>query len=488
MSTQPTHTLRSLIQTNAFIDGHWVPSEQRFEVTNPANNDVLAQVADGDAALAERAIEAAHKALPLWRAKTAKQRADLLRKWYQAMLDNKQALGELMSLEQGKPIAEAVGEIEYGASFVDWFAGEAERCYGDILPLSATDKRSWIIKQPVGVCAAITPWNFPNAMITRKVAPALAAGCTIVVKPPQLTPLSALALAQLASEVGIPDGVLNIVPTTNSKAVGETFTTHPRVRKFTFTGSTAVGKALMEQCAGTMKKISLELGGNAPFIVFDDADIDVAVRELLACKFRNAGQTCISANRVLVQDAVHDKFIEQLKAALEGLTVAPGDAEDVDYGPLINQSAIDKVSDLVDDAQQQGAALISGGRTLTELGELFYAPTLLTDVIDTMRIAQEEIFGPVIAVQRFADEAQGIELANATPFGLAGYFCAQDYRRIHRVSEQLDCGMLGINSGAISHAYNAFGGVKESGMGREGSRYGLAEYQETKNITLGGFS
>lgn len=488
MPTHPTHTLRSLIQTNAFIDGHWVPSEQRFAVTNPANQDVLAEVADGDATLAERAIEAAHKALPLWRGKTAKQRADLLRKWYQAMLDNKQALGELMSLEQGKPIAEAIGEIEYGASFVDWFAGEAERSYGDILPINANDKRSWIIKQPVGVCAAITPWNFPNAMITRKVAPALAAGCTIVVKPPQLTPLSALALAQLASEVGIPDGVINIVPTTQSKAVGEVFTSHPRVRKFTFTGSTAVGKALMEQCAGTMKKISLELGGNAPFIVFDDADIELAVQELLVCKFRNAGQTCISANRVLVQDAVHDKFVERLQSKLNSLKVAAGDAEDVDYGPLINQDAIDKVNELIKDAEQNGATVLEGGRVMTELGELFYAPTLIIDVTPSMRIAQEEIFGPVIAVQRFTDEAQGIEQANATPFGLAGYFCAQDYRRILRVSEQLDCGMLGINSGAISHAYNAFGGVKESGIGREGSRYGLAEYQETKNITLGGFS
>lgn len=488
MPTQPTHTLRSLVQTNAFIDGHWVPSDQRFAVTNPANHEVLAEVADADAALAERAIEAAHKALPLWRSKTAKQRADLLRKWYHAMLDNKQALGELMSLEQGKPIAEAVGEIEYGASFVDWFAGEAERTYGDILPINASDKRSWIIKQPVGVCAAITPWNFPNAMITRKVAPALAAGCTIVVKPPQLTPLSALALAQLASEVGIPDGVINVVPSTQSKAIGEVFTNHPQVRKFTFTGSTAVGKALMEQCAGTMKKISLELGGNAPFIVFDDADIELAVKELIVCKFRNAGQTCISANRVLVQNSIHDKFVDHLQRELKKLKVAPGDAEEVDYGPLINQDAIDKVSELIDDATQQGAKLLEGGRVLSELGELFFAPTLVIDVTPSMRIAQEEIFGPVIAIQGFEDEAAGIEQANATPFGLAGYFCAQDYRRIQRVSEQLECGMLGINSGAISHAYNAFGGVKESGIGREGSRYGLAEYQETKNITLGGFS
>lgn len=483
-----THTMRSLIQTNAFIDGHWIPTDKRFAVTNPATGETLAEVADGDAAMAERAVEAAHKALGHWREKTPKQRADLLRRWYQSMLDNKQALGELMSAEQGKPIAEAIGEIEYGASFVDWFAGEAERCYGDILPVASQDKRSWIIKQPVGVCAAITPWNFPNAMITRKVAPALAAGCTIVIKPPQLTPLSALALAQLASEVGIPDGVINFVPSTQAKEVGEVFTQHPQVKKFTFTGSTSVGKALMEQCAQTMKKVSLELGGNAPFIVFDDADIDLAVRELITCKFRNAGQTCISANRVLVQDSIHDKFIEQLKHALGKLKVAAGDAEEVDYGPLINSDAITKVKELLDDAEQQGATILAGGKVLDALGELFFAPTLITGVKPSMRIAQEEIFGPVIAVQTFADEAQGVSRANDTPFGLAGYFCAQDYTRIQRVSEQLECGMLGINAGAISHAYNAFGGVKESGIGREGSRYGLAEYQETKNITLGGFA
>lgn len=483
-----THTMRSLIQTNAFIDGHWVPTDERFTVSNPATGEALAEVADANATLAGRAIDAAHKALPQWRAKTPKQRADVLRRWYQSMLDNKQVLGELMSAEQGKPIAEAIGEIEYGASFVDWFAGEAERCYGDILPISAADKRSWIIKQPVGVCAAITPWNFPNAMITRKIAPALAAGCTMVIKPPQLTPLSALALAQLASEVGIPDGVINFLPTTDSQAIGEVFTSHPHVRKFTFTGSTEVGKKLMEQCAGTMKKVSLELGGNAPFIVFDDADLDVAVTELLTCKFRNAGQTCISANRVLVQQSVHERFIDKLTAALKQIKVAHGDAEEVDYGPLIDSKAIKKVTQLIEDAQQAGAKVVTGARVLDELGELFYAPTLLTGITPTMRIAQEEIFGPVIAVQTFTDEAEGIQRANDTPFGLAGYFCAQGYARIQRVSEQLECGMLGINTGAISHAYNAFGGVKESGLGREGSRYGLAEYQETKNITLGGFA
>lgn len=479
------HSMKSLTKTNAFIDGHWVPADRRFEVTNPATGDVIAEVTDGDTVLAERAVEAAYNALESWRSKPAKYRADLLRKWHQAMLENKQALAEIMSAEQGKPIAEAAGEIEYGASFVEWFAGEAERAYGDILPLTDSDKRSWIIKQPVGVCSAITPWNFPNAMITRKVAPALAAGCTIVVKPPQLTPLSALAIAQLANEVGIPDGVLNIVPTTDSKGVGEILTTHPRLRKFSFTGSTEVGKQLMKQCADSVLKLSLELGGNAPFIVFDDADLDVAVEQLLAAKFRNAGQTCIAANRVLVQEAVHDEFIDKLKTAISKLKVNRGDAEEVDYGPLIDQDAIDKVKRLQQSAVDNGAELISGGKVLDELGPLFYAPTLITGVTPEMDISKEEIFGPVVAVQSFSDEAEGIRHANDTPFGLAGYFCATDIKRIYRVSEQLECGMLGVNAGAISHAYNAFGGVKQSGIGREGSRYGLAEYQETKNITLG---
>lgn len=482
------HSKRSLIQTNAFIDGHWIPTDSRFEVTNPATGEVIAEVADGDSQLAERAVDAAHSALTLWRQKTPAERAAALRKWYNSILANKQALGELMSAEQGKPIAEAVGEIEYGASFIDWFAGEAERSYGDMLPIASSDKRSWITKQGVGVCAAITPWNFPNAMITRKIAPALAAGCTIVVKPPQQTPLSALALAQLASEVGIPDGVINIVPTTSAKAVGEVFTTHPRVRKFTFTGSTAVGKQLMEQCAGTMKKVSLELGGNAPFIVFESADLDHAVEQLMAAKFRNAGQTCIAANRVLVDASIEADFIKRLQQKVESLKVAAGDAEDCDYGPLIDQAAVDKVQRLQSEAIEQGAELVCGGDVLDDLGSQFYSPTILRQVTSTMTIAQEEIFGPVIAIQTFTEEDEAVMLANSTPFGLAGYFCSQDIAQIYRVSEHLDCGMLGINAGAISHAYNAFGGVKESGIGREGSRYGLAEYQETKNITLGGLA
>ncbi|CAB0151915.1 3-sulfolactaldehyde dehydrogenase [Pseudidiomarina piscicola] len=483
-----SHSMRSLTKTNAFIDGHWVPVDQRFEVANPATGELIAEVADADAVLAERAIEAAHKALPGWRKKTPGERAALLQRWFDSMLVNKQALAELMSAEQGKPVAEAAAEIEYGASFVKWFAAEGERSYGDILPRQSDDKRVSIVKQGVGVCAAITPWNFPNAMITRKVAPALAAGCTMVVKPPQLTPLSALAIAQLASEVGIPDGVINIVPSTNAKAVGKVLTEHPAVKKFSFTGSTEVGKTLMQQCASTMKKVSFELGGNAPFVVFDDADIELAVEQLMVCKFRNAGQTCISANRVLVQEQVLDTFVNALKTAMEKLKVNVGTADEVDYGPLINSDAIEKVERLVGEATEQGAECLLGGEVLTDLGELFYAPTLLTQVTSTMAITQEEIFGPVVAVQSFSTEEEGIRKANATPFGLAGYFCAEDYRRIERVSNALECGMIGINAGAISHAYNAFGGVKESGIGREGSRYGLAEYQETKTLTLGGFA
>lgn len=483
-----SHSMKSLMKPDIFLDGHWVPTEKRFKVTNPATGDVLMEVADADASIAERAIDAAHRALPAWRKRSPKERADLLYKWFESIIKNKQVLGELMSAEQGKPVAEAVGEIEYGASFIEWFAGEAERIRGDLLPAPAADKRSWIAKQSIGVCTAITPWNFPNAMITRKVAPALAAGCTIVVKPPQLTPLSALAIAQLASEVGIPDGVLNIVPSTDSKAVGEVLTTHPRVRKFSFTGSTEVGKILMKQCADGVKKVSMELGGNAPFIVFDDADLDLAVEQLIACKFRNAGQTCVSANRVLVQEAVLEDFIEKLKPAVAKLNVGPGDGDDVDIGPLIDQDAVDKVQRLVTTAVSDGAEVVAGGKQLSDIGELYYAPTIIRNVTPSMDIAQEEIFGPVVAIASFESEEEGVNMANATDFGLAGYFCASDISRIFRVSDELECGMVGVNTGAISHAYNAFGGMKQSGTGREGSHYGVDEYLEIKNITLGGLS
>ena len=412
-------------------------------------------------------------------------RAALLRKWYQAIMDNKQALGELMSAEQGKPVPEAVGEVEYDASFVDWFAGEAERINGDILPITDNSKRVMVIKQPVGVCAAITPWNFPNAMITRKVAPALAAGCTIVVKPPQLTPLSSLAQAQLASEVGIPDGVINILPTSDSKTVGEILATSKQVRKLSFTGSTGVGKILMKQCAENVKKISLELGGNAPFIVFDDADLDAAAEQLMACKFRNGGQTCISANRVLVQDSVKEEFIKKVVSKVKALNVGPGDKEDVDLGPLIDQDAVDKVQRLVISAKSDGAEIEEGGSVMTDLATYsMHRRYLGRDPRHGNH--QEEIFGPVIAISSFETEEEAIQQANDTPFGLASYFAAKDTARIFRVSEGLEYGMVGVNTGAISHAYNPFGGIKESGIGREGSKYGIDEYLEIKTITLGG--
>ncbi|RUO78188.1 succinate-semialdehyde dehydrogenase (NADP(+)) [Idiomarina tyrosinivorans] len=477
--------MKSLTKKDLFIEGHWVPTEKRFAVTNPATGETISEVADADAELTERAINVAEQAFSSWSKTPTQERVKLLRKWYQAMMDNQQALAEIMSAEQGKPVAEAAGEIAYGASFVDWFAGEAERINGDILPHTEAGKRVMVMKQPIGVCAAITPWNFPNAMITRKVAPALAAGCTIVVKPPQLTPLSALAIAQLASEVGIPDGVINIVPSTDAKTVGKILAESPKVRKLSFTGSTDVGKVLMSQCASNVKKISLELGGNAPFLVFDDADLDEAVEQLIACKFRNAGQTCISANRVLVQASVADKFIEKLKPAISKLKLGVG-TDDVDLGPLVNQDAVDKVNRLVKSAVDNGAEVVLGGKVDSDLGELFYQPTLLTGVTGEMEISEEEIFGPVVAVSTFDDEQQGIERANDTPFGLASYFCSRSVDRIFRVSEALEYGMVGINAGGISHAFNPFGGVKESGIGREGSKYGIDEYLEIKTVTLGG--
>ena len=480
------HSMSSLTKKDCFIEGHWVPTDKRFSVTNPATGEVIAEVADADEDLTQRAINVAETALKSWRKKTARERAMLLRKWYEAMMDNKQALGELMSAEQGKPVAEAVGEVEYGASFVDWFAGEAERIDGDILPNADSSKRVMVTKEPVGVCAAITPWNFPNAMITRKIAPALAAGCTIVVKPPQLTPLSSLALAQLASEVGIPDGVINIIPTSDAKSVGKRLATSPQVRKLSFTGSTGVGKILMQQCSEHVTKLSLELGGNAPFLVFDDADIEQAAEQLIACKFRNAGQTCVSANRILVQQSVAEKFTDAVVSKVKALKVGPGTEENVDLGPLIDQDAVDKVQRLVLAAKSDGATIETGGSVMTELGDLFYAPTVITGVTEEMDISEEEIFGPVVAINTFETEEEGIEKANNTPFVLASYFAAKDTARIFRVSDALEYGMVGVNTGGISHAYNPFGGIKESGVGREGSKYGIDEYLELKTVTLGG--
>ncbi|RUO72855.1 succinate-semialdehyde dehydrogenase (NADP(+)) [Idiomarina seosinensis] len=478
--------MSSLTKKDCFIEGHWVPTDNRFKVTNPATGELITEVSDADEELTRRAINVAETALKKWSKKTAKERSDLLRKWYQAMMDNKQALAELMSAEQGKPVAEAAGEVEYGASFVDWFASEAERIDGDILPVADNSKRVFVMKQPIGVCAAITPWNFPNAMITRKIAPALAAGCTIVVKPPQLTPLSSLALAQLASEVGIPDGVINLIPTSDAKTVGKILATSPQVRKLSFTGSTGVGKILMQQCSENVKKISLELGGNAPFIVFEDADIDAAAEQLMACKFRNGGQTCIAANRVIVHESVKDEFVKAITSKVSALKVGPGDQEGVELGPLIDQDAVDKVQRLVVGAKSDGATVETGGHVLTDIGDLFYAPTVLSGVTEEMEIDSEEIFGPVVAISTFETEQEAIDKANNTPFGLASYFAAKDTARIFRVSEALEYGMVGVNTGGISHAYNPFGGIKESGVGREGSKYGIDEYLEIKTVTLGG--
>lgn len=469
-----------------YIGGKWQQGESTFAVTNPANGDSIADVANANKAQVEAAIDAAHRALPNWRKCTSEERSKKLRAWFDAIMAHQDELAEIMTLEQGKPVDEAAGEIAYGASFVEWFAEEAKRIRGDVLPNIADGQESRVIKQPVGVVGCITPWNFPNAMITRKVAPALAAGCTVVVKPPSLTPLSALALGVLAEQVGIPAGVINIVPTDDAKMFSETLCSNPKVRKLSFTGSTKVGQTLMKLCSDNVIKMSLELGGNAPFIVFDDADLDLAVEQLIASKFRNAGQTCISANRVLVQAGVHDAFIHKVSSAIKELKVGDGMNKDHDLGPLINDDAIEKAHQLVTDAVNQGAVCeIRGGRD-DFLGPLFYKPVLLSKVTAEMDISQTEIFAPVVAVQSFDTEEEGVELANDTPFGLAAYFCASSPDRIHRVSYALEAGLIGINAGGISHNMNPFGGVKQSGIGREGSHYGIDEYLEIKTLVQGG--
>ncbi len=477
-----------LLQTRLFIDGAWRDARagKRFHVDDPATGGTVAEVADGDAADADDAIAAAARALPAWRALSATERGTLLLRWWRLIDEHAEDLARLMTREQGKPLAEARVEVNYGNGFVRWFAEEARRVYGDIIPAPSGDRRVLALKQPVGVVAAITPWNFPVAMITRKIAPALAAGCTVVVKPPELTPLCALALAELARRAGLPPGVLNMVTTSDAPAIGEVFTADPRVRKLSFTGSTAVGKRLMAACAGTVKKVSLELGGNAPFIVFDDADLDAAVRGLIACKFRNAGQTCISANRVLVQDGIYDRFVAALCDQVAALTVGNGFDAGVRIGPLITERAREKVERLIADALAKGARIRLGGRALPELGPRFYAPTVLENVDATMALDCEEIFGPVIPLQRFADEDEAIARANATPYGLAAYFYAQGQARTWRVAEALDYGLVGANEALISNEMAPFGGMKESGIGREGSKYGIAEFLEIKYVCLGG--
>ncbi|MDF1528162.1 MAG: NAD-dependent succinate-semialdehyde dehydrogenase [Sedimenticola sp.] len=477
----------NLLKNLAYVNGEWISADsgQTFDVTNPADNSIIAQVPSLGAEETNRAILQAEAAFQLWRKRTAQERSHLLRRWFELIMENQEALAQLLSLEQGKPLAESRGEIAYGASFIEWFAEEAKRIYGDVIPAHAPDKRFVVIKQPIGVVAAITPWNFPNAMITRKCAPALAAGCTVLVKPAPDTPLSALALAALAEQAGIPAGVFNVITTVDAIGVGKALTAHPSVRKLSFTGSTAVGKLLMAQCASTVKKVSLELGGNAPFLVFDDADIDAAVAGAIASKYRNSGQTCVCTNRFLIQESIYDEFAEKLAIAVSNLQVGPALTSDSQQGPLINQAAVDKVQRQVDDAVTKGARLLTGGK-LHALGGTFYQPTILADVSSDMQIACEETFGPVAPLFKFSTEAEAIEMANATPFGLASYFYARDIGRVWRVAEALETGMVGINEGIISTAVAPFGGIKESGIGREGSRYGMDDFIEMKYLCMGG--
>ncbi|NIM69515.1 MAG: succinate-semialdehyde dehydrogenase [Xanthomonadales bacterium] len=476
-----------LFRTQAYIDGEWVDADDGavFAVTNPADGSVLAEVPNLGVAETRRAIEAANAAWAEWRGKTAKQRAVLLRRWFELMVASQDDLAALMTAEQGKPLAESAGEILYGASFIEWFAEEGKRVYGDVIPTHLPDRRIVVIKQPVGVVAAITPWNFPNAMITRKAGPALAAGCPVVIKPASETPLSALALAELAAQAGIPAGVFNVLTTRHSSEVGRELTESPLVRKFSFTGSTEIGKLLIRQCASTVKKVSMELGGNAPFIVFDDADLDAAVQGAILSKYRNAGQTCVCANRIYVQDGVYEAFVERFTAAVRALKVGRGEEEGVSIGPLISASAVDKVETLLDDALGKGASVVEGGERHA-LGGYFYQPTVVRDVTADMAFATEEIFGPVAPIFRFGDEQEVIELANATEYGLASYFYARDLGRVWRVAEGLEYGMVCINDGILSTEVAPFGGVKESGIGREGSRYGIDEFIEIKYITMAG--
>jgi succinate-semialdehyde dehydrogenase / glutarate-semialdehyde dehydrogenase len=476
-----------LLRDKAYVNGEWVAADAgaTFEVTNPANGEVLTRLPDMLEGETRRAIEAANAAWPAWAAKTAKERAVILRKWFDLMMANVEDLAVIMTSEQGKPLAESRGEVAYGASFIEWFAEEGKRIYGDVIPNTQAGRRIIVLKQPIGVVAAITPWNFPNAMITRKCGPALAAGCPIVIKPPAETPLSALALAVLAERAGIPKGIFNIVTTKHSSRVGQEMTGNSIVRKFSFTGSTEIGKLLMRQCAATVKKVSLELGGNAPFIVFDDADLDAAVTGAMLSKFRNMGQTCVCSNRLFVQDKVYDAFAEKLSKAVGTLKVGDGLGDGVMQGPLINMEAVEKVERLIKDATSKGAKVTAGGKRHA-LGHTFFEPTVMTEVNTQMAIAQEEIFGPVATLFRFKTEQDAIRLANDTEYGLAAYFYARDLGRVWRVSEALEYGIVGINEGIISTEVAPFGGMKESGIGREGSKYGIEDFLEVKYLAMGG--
>lgn len=477
---------QKLFKTEAYIDGQWLSADNKstIEVTNPATGEVIGTVPNMGAKEATKAIEAAERALTTWQAKSAQERADIMRRWFDLMMEHQDELALIMTAEQGKPLKESSGEVAYGASYIEWFAEEGKRVYGDTIPAKSGSERVLVIKQPVGVCTAITPWNFPNAMIARKVAPALAAGCTFVIRPASLTPFSALAMAALAEEAGIPAGVFNVI-TGKASDIGEVLTQHDSVRKFSFTGSTPVGRQLLSQCADTIKKVSMELGGNAPFIVFDDADLDAAVEGAIAAKYRNAGQTCVCANRIYVQAGIYEAFVEKLIEKTAELKVGNGTKSGVDIGPLINQDAVDKSLELLEDAKDKGGEIVGGGK-LEDQGELFFKPAVIKYANDQMRVAQEEIFAPIAPVFRFEDEEEVIRRANDTEFGLASYFYSQNLNRVIRVSERLAFGMVGVNTGLVSNAAAPFGGVKQSGLGREGSKYGIEDYLEIKYVAIGG--
>ena len=484
MTASPLDLLKdsSLLKTQGHIGGQWIETSHHFDVTDPATGATLARVSDLGTEHAQQAIAAAEAALPGWRSTSEKKRAQLLRTWFELILANQEDLARIMTAEQGKPLAEARGEVAYGASFIEWYAEEAKRINGELLASFDANKRMVVMRQPIGVCAAITPWNFPNAMITRKLAPALAAGCTVVLKPAELTPLSALALVELAQRAGIPAGVINILPSSDSSAIGKVLCESPVVRHLSFTGSTEVGRILMEQCAPTIKKLALELGGNAPFIVFDDADLGSAVDGAMASKYRNAGQTCVCANRLYVQDGIYDAFVATLAERVKGLKVGNGFEPGVTQGPLIEPAALEKVKEHIADALSKGGSIVTGGKPLE--GQ-FFEPTVIANASQDMRVAREETFGPLAPVFRFKTEQEAIAAANATEFGLASYFYSRDIGRIIRVSEALEYGMVGVNIGLLGSEQVPFGGVKQSGLGREGSHHGMDEYLEMKYVNLG---
>jgi succinate-semialdehyde dehydrogenase/glutarate-semialdehyde dehydrogenase len=476
----------ALLKQQCYLDGRWLAADggATIDVTNPATGQKLGTIPRMGTGETRRAIEAANRALPAWRARTAKERSGILRRWFDLILANQEDLAVIMTAEQGKPLAESKGEIAYAASFIEWFAEEAKRVYGDTIPGHTADKRIVVIKEPIGVCAAITPWNFPAAMITRKAGPALAAGCTMVVKPATATPFSALALAELGERAGIPAGVFSVI-TGSAAAIGNEMTANPIVRKLTFTGSTEIGKQLMAQCAATVKKVSLELGGNAPFIVFDDADLDAAVEGAIASKYRNTGQTCVCTNRLMVQDGVYDLFVEKLSAAVAKMKVGDGLTGEFQQGPLIDMAAVEKVEEHISDALAKGAHVVLGGKR-HHLGGSFFQPTILCDVTPQMLVAKEETFGPLAPIFRFSTDAEAVRMANDTEFGLASYFYTRDISRVWRVAEALEYGMVGINTGLVSTEVAPFGGMKESGIGREGSKYGIEEFIEVKYLCMGG--